>query len=141
MLLALLFAAEATVPHNHFRLVCPATQSGQIPSNTVATVNTTSGNNANINVNSSKPYLAEVTAHVEIDGDKGRVTQSDSNYWSALTNIVITDSEITATVHLHWPFKTHMRIDRMTGDLAIPLGSTVLRGICRPAPEDAKPAF
>ena len=141
MLLAMLFAAEATVPSNHFRLVCPATQSGQIASNTVATVNTTSGNNANISLNSSKPYFSEVTARVEIDGEKGRVTQSDSNYWSALTNIVITDAEITATVHLHRPFKSHMRIDRMTGDLVIPLGSTVLHGVCRPAPEDAKRAF
>lgn len=141
MLLVLLFAAEAAAPPNHFRLVCPATQSGEIASNTVATVTTTSGSNANINLNASKPYFAEVTAHVEIDGDKGRVTQSNSNYWSALTNIVITDAEITATVHLHRPFKTHMRIDRMTGDLAIPLGSTVLHGICRPAPEDAKRAF
>jgi hypothetical protein len=140
MLLALLFAAEAIVPLNHFRLVCPATQSGEIASNTVATVNTTSGN-ANINLNASKPYFADVTAYVEIDGDKGRATQSNSNYWSELTDIVITDAEITATVHLHRRSKTRMRIDRMTGDLAVPLGSTVLHGICRPAPEDAKRAF
>jgi hypothetical protein len=142
MLLALLFAAEVGAQPNHFRLVCPGATSGAIGAPVVGSIQEGPGRSGTVTFDASKPYYSEATVRIEIDGNKGRATQSNSDYWSDLTEIAITDDEINATVHLRGhPKKVHMRIDRTTGDLAIVFGSVGFHGVCHPAPADQARAF
>jgi hypothetical protein len=95
-----------------------------------------------------KPFTG--MTQVEIAGAMGRIMlpkpmkplmSNDSEGWFPIGNIAASDKEITGQISINGLNKPKMKIDRMTGTIAISGGFSDFTGQCQAIHKDDKPKF
>lgn len=138
-----LFALVATSANAEaFNLVCDGVGDRLVRSTGFATA-TGSGGSASGTINSYSVGQSDQTLTIEIDGSTGRVRPpidivpplhgGGQDGWWNLTDISVSDDQITARFHLNWLNNPRITIDRHTGHISL-VGYTFTRfeGGCRP---------